>query len=193
MKNVPLPRRMQILQKDPRGYPIPFIVLRDSDGRPHFTINDDQKVEWALRRHLCGICGQKLYPKRQWLVGGPLSAFHDHGAYIDGPLHRECAEYALQVCPFLAAPNYSRRIDGKTLDPKKTDPRLILMDTTMIPERPPLYVLAATTEVTAKYNGVVRYLFPKRPWKEVHFWRNGVQLTAGEGQQLSAQALKEAG
>ena len=40
--------------------------------------------------------------KRQWLVGGPASAFHPRGAYVDTPTHYACLRYALQMCPHLA-------------------------------------------------------------------------------------------
>lgn len=35
-----IPAQMQHLDRDKRGLPIPFIVLRDNDNKPHFTIND---------------------------------------------------------------------------------------------------------------------------------------------------------
>src|SRR5215472_13925800 len=96
-----VPSRMAHLPLDPRGYPIPANVYRDAQGRPHFTINDDRKRLEQLRRDACPICDQSLYIGR-WFVGGPLSAFHPNGAYIDLPMHHECATYALQVCPYLA-------------------------------------------------------------------------------------------
>ena len=44
-----------------------------------------------------------------------MSAFHPDGAYIDPPLHYECMRYAMQVCPYLAAPRYAGRVDDRTL------------------------------------------------------------------------------
>ena len=41
---IAVPERMKHLDRDHRGYPIPYIVFRDSDNKPHFTINDDTKV-----------------------------------------------------------------------------------------------------------------------------------------------------
>ena len=40
---------------------------------------------------------------------------HENGAFADPPGHRACVTYALQVCPYLAAPSYAKRIDGETL------------------------------------------------------------------------------
>lgn len=77
-RSIPIPKRMRALQRDRRGLPVPFIVLRDTDGRPHFTINDSQRQLKCIREKRCPICGNRL-DKVMWFVGGPLSAFHDAG------------------------------------------------------------------------------------------------------------------
>jgi hypothetical protein len=41
---VAIPKRMRSLERDKRGYPIPFIVLRDKTGQPQFTINDFRRI-----------------------------------------------------------------------------------------------------------------------------------------------------
>jgi hypothetical protein len=88
-RDISLPERMQKLDRDGRGLPIPVIVLRDNEGTPHFTINDDRKVSRCLAEDRCAICGQKLFRGR-WFVGESLSAFHLRGAYIKdmGSLNR---------------------------------------------------------------------------------------------------------
>ena len=118
---MPLPERMQALDKDRRGLPIPFLVVRDPDGGAHFTINDESKRQRCLKENLCAICGQPLHRGR-WYVGGSLGAFHEHGRYVDPPLHRECTEYGLQVCPYLAAPKYTGRLDESTYDFERPGP-----------------------------------------------------------------------
>jgi hypothetical protein len=102
-RTVPIPALMKERQVDPRGYPIPWNVLVDSTGKAHFTINDESLRQMAIRDRLCPICGHRLW-RGMWFVGGPGSALHEHGAYIDPPMHKPCAEYALKVCPYLAAP-----------------------------------------------------------------------------------------
>lgn len=37
LTDVPIPPRMAHLPRDPRGYPIPVIVLVDDSGRPNFA------------------------------------------------------------------------------------------------------------------------------------------------------------
>lgn len=129
---------MAHLVKDRRGYPVPAMVMRDGSGRPHFQINDELSRQQIIAEDLCAICARKLLRGR-WFVGGPMCAFSERGLYVDPPLHQECAEYALRVCPYLAAPSYAKRIDGATL--KGTDRQhAVLVDPTMIPDRPPVFV-----------------------------------------------------
>ena len=168
---VPIPKRMAHLALDRRGFPIPPSVYIDTNGRPHFTINDEPKRQALIATDRCPLCGGKLLRGR-WFVGGPQSAFHIHGAYIDPPMHNECAHYALQVCPYLAAPNYDKRIDDKTLPPGDTP---LLIDPTMIPERPDYFVAVMTTNQKSIINsiGMVQYLKPLRPYSRIEFWRHG--------------------
>jgi|SRR5271157_1154669 len=170
MKLIPIPERMAQLERDHRGYPVPFIVWRDSDGRPHFTINDALKQQFALQADLCGICGQGLLRGR-WFIGGLESAFDPRGAFADGPVHEECGEYALQVCPYLAAPNYAKRINGKTVAPAKRAKRILFNDPTMNPDRPSCFVAIHTRGHLVTENG---YLRPKRPYLGATIWSHGV-------------------
>lgn len=142
MKNqfIDIPARMAHLKRDPRGYPIPHMVLIDDGGRPHFQINDESIRQQMIHDDRCAICGTKLFRGR-WFVGGPLSAFSERGSYIDPPLHLECAEFALQVCPYLAAPHYGREIGTKTLKGRSIEGGLrIAIDPTTIRDRPPFFV-----------------------------------------------------
>jgi len=106
-----VPDRIARLPRDPRGFPIPWNVLRTEDGATaFFTVNDDRKAWRALREGLCPLCGERL-GRWLWFVGGPRSAFDPSGYYIDLPGHRECMEFALRTCPYLAAPKYLGRVD----------------------------------------------------------------------------------
>lgn len=187
--NTPVPARMAHLERDPRGYPIPYIVTRTRDGRAHFTINDEFKVENALKKRLCAICGKVMHKRHQWVVGGPGSAFHPNGAYIDTPVHEECGRYALQVCPYLAAPNYARRIDDRTLTPEQRAELLVLTDPTMIPEQPPVFVFAETGGIIVRRLPGRRLIIPQRPFQIVEFWRNGERISDQEGQEITKQQL----
>lgn len=193
----PVPRRMRTLPLDPRGYPIPYIVLRDRNGDPHFTINDSRvRLRCVLQRR-CGICGKKINGP-VWFVGGPLSAFHPHGAYSDGPLHDDCAEYALKVCPWLAISRYTGSIDAKTLYTKAGDDKSngqLFHDPTQTGERPLCFVAVSTSsyKMSPQFGPSGPRVIPGRPFVDARYWRNGAELPQAEGEALAMEALTAAG
>jgi hypothetical protein len=172
---------MKHLDTDHRGYPIPWIVFRDNDNKPHFTINNQARVYRAIREELCSICGVKLLRGR-WFLGGPGSAFHEHGAYIDPPLHHECMTFAASVCPYLINAKYTGRLDGVTLDPAKAPGVIGLLDTTLDPTRPELFVAVMAVGQSLTENG---YIVPKRPYRKCEFWRDGRMIS-----KLTAEEIK---
>jgi hypothetical protein len=174
--DVELPWRMRELKRDHRGYPVPWIVQLDRAGKPHFTMNDMYKLDHVIARDLCSICGQPN-TRGRWFVGGPLSAFHAEGAYYDPPMHYECATYALRVCPYLAIGRYTGRIEGKTL----TEPMAVMIDGSVIPERPPLFVNAMAIGQTISPN---RHFIPKKPYRRIEYWRDGELIPAAEAEPI---------
>jgi hypothetical protein len=177
-KDVPLPKRMQALPKDARGFPIPHIVAYDSHGKPQFTVNDQHKVLLALTDGLCAICGQPLPKSDVWMVGGPRSAFDPRGCYVDGPLHGDCARYALRVCPYLAVSMMKYR-SMKDLEKMagRFDGTKILFDPTVDPDRPILFAMVRTEQIGMTPNG---YLVPQRPYLDAEFWSGGEEMTRAE-------------
>lgn len=180
-----VPKRMQRLDRDSRGYPIPASVYRDREGRPHFTVNNQATHLALLLDDRCGICGQALLQMR-WLVGGPLSAFHPNGAYFDLPMHRECMHYALRVCPYLAMPVYGRRIDARTI--REPEANRVFLDPTVIPNRPEVFVAVGTKGQTVRRRPSLAApwcIVPNRPYTAIEYWRHGKQLSEQEGQQYA--------
>lgn len=102
LKSVETPARVAELQKDERGYPIPHTV-QWVNGKPDFRVIDQAKWVDAVVNHKCGICGQTLEGQMAF-VGGPISI--KNRLFADLPMHKECAEYAVQVCPFIAMPKF---------------------------------------------------------------------------------------
>ena len=192
-KDVPIPERMRRLERDRRGLPIPFLVVRDpTHGTPHFTINDSRKHFQCLSEDRCAVCGDHLHRGR-WFVGGPLSAFHPNGAYVDTPTHDECCHYALQVCPYLAAPKYSGRLDDATFDYQANPDVVMFLDPTMIPERPPVFCAVMAVGQAVWRNGPSICVKPHMPYRKVEFWRHGRQIENDEGRQITMQMLERAG
>lgn len=180
MRSLPvIPSRMRALERDPRGYPIPWSVWRDNANHAHFTINDEIKRFRSLVEDLCAICGGKLMRNR-WFVGGPGSAFDPNGAYFDPPMHGECAHFALKACPYLAAPHYTKRIDAGTVDFSNVSPDQIFLDRTQSPERPAQFVaVLAIGQTLYRPQYLVR---PTRPYLRVEYWKNGERLRKGVNQ-----------
>jgi hypothetical protein len=179
-KEIPIPKNMHNLAHDKRGYPVPYIVARDKHGVPQFTINDADKVWTCLKHGRCAICGGHLGTDI-WFTGGYLSAFHQHGAYIDTPVHYECGTYALQVCPYLAITKFQYRpVDLDKLNDKFNHER-IFVDPTVLSERPAFFVFSKARKFSVKVIDIAtRYLIPERPFIEVEYWNEGKRITRAD-------------
>jgi hypothetical protein len=125
--SVPLPKRIAALPLDPeRGYPIPFFVAL-VEGKPDFRIADADKVQLCRQEQLCWICGQKLGRFMTFVIG-PMCAVNRISA--EPPMHRECAEFSVRVCPFLLNPNQKRnpkKIEGKAPEELAPMPGIAIM------------------------------------------------------------------
>lgn len=101
---VPMPARIARLPRDHRGYPVPFFV-EWLNGKPEFPLFDPHKWRRCVKQRLCWICGDKLGRHLAFAVG-PMCTINRVSS--EPPQHRECAEYALKVCPFLINPAMRR-------------------------------------------------------------------------------------
>jgi hypothetical protein len=68
------------------------------DGKPDFRAVDSEKILACYESQLCGICGRRL-GEFSYFIGGDGCA-RNH-CFLDPAMHRECAEFAAIVCPFL--------------------------------------------------------------------------------------------
>ncbi len=188
-KSIPIPEKMKEMEFDPRGYPIPFVILR-GNNKSYFQVNDERKVNEAIEKNLCAICGKPMEDDT-WLVGGPLSAFHPHGAYIDTCTHQDCLHYALKVCPYLAVPNYKKRIDMSNVDVSEFEDSMFFQDPTQDEERVPFFVAVHVTgfRVSRPEPGK-RYLHPNRDYRAVEFWNDGKEITREEAVELLKENQK---
>lgn len=104
MSAVPVP---PYLSERPRvrGHVVPWFVSW-IDGQPDFRVIDTPKIGVAVRERRCWLCGNPMGSYRAFLIG-PMCAVNRVSS--EPPSHRACAEYAAQVCPFLANPSAPRR------------------------------------------------------------------------------------
>lgn len=173
-----------------RGLPVPWNVVIGRNGDPLFTVNDDEKRRRAIRQQLCPMCGERL-GKWKWFAGGPLSAYHQHGAYYDLPGHHECIQFALQICPYLVARHYKREIH---VDPQNVPPEYsMLYDPTHIPDRPDIFVAVASAVMLEEPGNValMSAVRPERPYLAQEFWRRGEKLSEEQALPWLRAALGE--
>ncbi len=102
---VPIPLQMQGLPLTEGGYLKPWFVKGDD-----FRVTDGDKAGLSVMKKACWICGNPFDAAVYAMVGDATSAVVR--LYREPPCHRECAEYAMQVCPFILYPNAKRRSAG---------------------------------------------------------------------------------
>jgi hypothetical protein len=179
-----MPQRMRTLPRDPRGYPVPYLVLLDSDGRPQFAVNDSRRVEESWRKGLCSICGKRLLrtprgQREQWFIGGSRCFLHEAGAFLDPPMHLECAEYALAVCPFLAARRYRSVAFEKRAERITVPDGMALVEHEhALPDLPERFGLGITLDVDRHTIGGGSPVYLPRDWLYVEWWRAGERISA---------------
>ena len=103
-----LPARVARLPQDQHGRPVPWFVAW-IDGVPDFRVVGQGKVADAIRFGKCFICGDEL-GRWQTFPVGPLCTINRTAP--EPPCHKDCALYAVQVCPFLVRPGKGRRTGG---------------------------------------------------------------------------------
>ena len=104
----PLPRRMEHLPIDDRGFPVPWFVAW-IDGKPDHRIMDGAKIWPAIRGGLCWQCGEQLGRFKSFCIGPMCSITRTIG---EPPSHRECLQYAVRACPWMTRPHAKRREIG---------------------------------------------------------------------------------
>jgi hypothetical protein len=177
-----LPKNLRTLERDRRGYPIPYIVYRDAAGGPHFPINDATKVEEVLRKRLCALCGKRLVDGA-WFIGGARCFTDPAGAFLDPPAHEECARYAIKVCPYLAARSYAKRVDDRTLNASGGVAKgavLVVHEGTVPDDRPQTFGLGRTLGFEIIPTGIAQFVLRARGWQCTEFWRHGQRVQEGE-------------
>jgi len=187
-RDVPVPDRLARLAKDKRGYPIFFIATVLPDGSPAFTVTDPKKLMRCIKGDLCSLCGTKLHRGR-WFVGGPFSALHHAGSYADPPMHHECMRYAMQVCPYLAAPSWTNDLSAHGAA-KAVEAGIPTVRLQSIIERPYLFICVMSIGHTVRSaNNGLTLLFLPADRKNMEYWRHGVQLSEIEGAEKAMEIL----
>lgn len=90
-------------------YPI-FFTVTVRDGVPDFRVLSRRKQIECYHKNWCHLCGQPLKSAdggraMVWFILEPTE-FEFRMTYQNGPMHRECAQYAARACPYLANADY---------------------------------------------------------------------------------------
>lgn len=167
LATVPMPANIAALPRDKRGLPIPASAFIRPDGTPDFTVINPERWASLVKVRGCGVCGMPL-EELLWFIGGPVS--HQTHMFFDHPMHKECAEYALQVCSYLALPRmtYRKQQDRNVREVKGASS-----------ERGERTMLASTASYrVVQFQGEV--FLQASEWITVQWWKEGKQLTEVE-------------
>lgn len=103
-----MPPRIKRLPVDHRGFPVPKFVAW-VDGQPDHRVVDARRFTPAIKKRECWICGEPLGRMYCSVIGCMCAV---NRIISEPPSHRDCAEFAVKACPFLARPHAHRREAG---------------------------------------------------------------------------------
>lgn len=95
------------------GLVVPWITPRTADGRYLFGSVDHDRMEHALLRRWCGVCGR---PNADRLVLLMRLSDLPRRCTSEPPLHPQCAAYTITACPMVAG-----RLDHYRSTPRRLD------------------------------------------------------------------------
>jgi hypothetical protein len=167
LDTVAMPARIKALPKDDRGYPVPYFVTWRGKT-PSFPEVDTRKLARCVRFKLCWICGQQLGAFKAFVVG-PMCVINRISS--EPPSHRDCAIYALRVCPFLVNPRM-RRVPFDGNDERRIKPPGIMV------ERNPGTCVQWMTTSWQFHNAPNGKLFAMNEPTEIVWWHEGREATA---------------
>jgi hypothetical protein len=84
--------------------------VAEIDGQWDFQVAEPEKRRLCINHELCWICGQPLGVFKTFVMG-PIAAMNRISA--EPPAHIECAEFAVQACPFMVNPSFQRGSTGR--------------------------------------------------------------------------------
>jgi hypothetical protein len=116
--SIPTPDRIKHRPISRTGFYVPwFVYVSHETGEPDFRVIGPGKMEQAVKRNLCWICGGALGVHRASVIGAMCAV---NRCISEPPAHFECAEYAARACPFLANPRAKR--NEKNLPEERIEP-----------------------------------------------------------------------
>jgi hypothetical protein len=179
--SVPVPVRLARRPRDHRGFIIPYFVAwlgtngaqtDEPAGVPDFRIIDHRRMRECVHQRKCWLCGEKLGVHLAFVIG-PMCCINQ--IISEPPSHKECAEYAMKVCPFLSRPRMRR--NEKDLPEDRAEAA------GMPVARNPGTMVLWTTRSYRPFNagsGNAGVLFRLGRWEQVNWWKEGRPATRVE-------------
>ena len=167
-----------------KGMIVPYFVAWFLNGQqcnearegaqPSFPVTDYARLITSRKQNRCWICGHMLGTYKAF-VFGPGSALAR--ASYEPPSHRDCARYAVQVCPYLTNPDHQHMTE-KGYTPKPGEQ--VLPD--VEPHNPGMAVIWVCrkygVEVRDASRGIFNFVPEQFEW--VEFWTCGRRATYKE-------------
>lgn len=100
-----MPRRM-LARPRQRGIPVPWFSAKMPEGGYDLRLANKNKIPIAIKQNLCWICGQNMGTRYAFAIG-PMCCVNR--VTSEPPAHRECALWAIEVCPSLGQRQLVRR------------------------------------------------------------------------------------
>ena len=171
---VPVPQRMAAMPKY-RGFPVPFFAAV-IDGVPDFRVADVSKKSQSAIKKLCWICGQKIrYPEKFCFVGGPISTHYR--LFGDGPMHIECAEFSLKICPYLLHDNAKRAEFAKIAARFENKPGIVIEEPGHTLDHPDWFYLCYAPSYEFLFVREVGHkVFQAEVFDQIDKWKNGKMI-----------------
>jgi hypothetical protein len=177
IRDIPMPERLARRPVSERGFPVPWFVSFIG-GKWDFVNLDPNKIGEAYHRNLCFLCGGTLGRFKAFVIG-PMCSINRISA--EPPAHKECAEYAVRACPFLARPN-AKRNEAAHVQSADTIPGIAI-------EHNPGATLIWVTKHFKPINVRGGALFQLGPPVEVLWFAEGRQATRAEIDAAIAKGL----
>lgn len=171
------------------GIIVPYFVTWYKDGQqvhekapgalPHFPTIDMGRAALCLQRGYCWVCGKMLGTFKTF-VTGPAGVIA--GLAGEPPMHKECANYAVQVCPFM--------VHGYDMNTDKPMPGKFAMNVEL--RNPGLNIVWVCKSFDIQkfdpFTGVM--LLKPGPATVVQFWTKGRRATRQEIAERIAQCIE---
>jgi hypothetical protein len=161
-----------------RGFPVPWFVSFIG-GKWDFVNLDPRKIVEAYNKKLCWLCGEPLGQFKAFVIGPMCSV---NRVSSEPPAHKECSEYAVKACPFLARPN-AKRNEAAHIDGGKERVVGVMID------HNPMANLIWITKAFKPMRVDHGYLFQIGEPTEVSWWQEGRTATRAEIEAAMAKGL----